>query len=111
MSVGSARRGNRGRTGALPVRSGHQPGNLDLPGDNSGLVWATKLGVTRIGHGGFDPGLKTEMLANLDKHIGVVLFPNTSLSEQELRHYFAIFMPPWNHAEAIKAGSAGAASH
>jgi CubicO group peptidase (beta-lactamase class C family) len=91
--------------------AGHKPVNLDLSEDNSGLFWSTKLDVTRIGHGGSDPGLKTEMLANLDKDIGVVLFSNTSLAEQELGQYFAIFTMLWKHAEAIKAGSPRAASH
>jgi CubicO group peptidase (beta-lactamase class C family) len=89
----------------------HKPVNLDLREDNSGLFWSTKLDVTRIGHGGSDPGLKTEMLANLDKDLGVVLFSNTSLAERDLGRYFAIFTTLWQHAEAMKAGSAAAASH
>ena len=87
----------------------HKPDNLDLREDNSGLFWATKLDVTRIGHGGSDPGLKTEMLASLDKDLGVVLFSNTSLAEQDMRHYFAVFMALWKHAEALQAMSGATA--
>lgn len=89
----------------------NKPGNLDLREENAGLFWSTKLDVTRIGHGGSDPGIKTEMLANLDKDIGVVLFSNTSLAEQDMGHYFAVFMALWKHAEALKAAKAGAAAH
>lgn len=79
-----------------------KPANLDLAEDNSGLFWATKFNVTRIGHGGSDPGLKTEMLANLSKDVGVILFTNTSLGGEEMRHYLAIFLELWKHAEALK---------
>jgi CubicO group peptidase (beta-lactamase class C family) len=80
----------------------NKPENVNLAEDNSGLFWATKRNLTWIGHGGSDPGVKTEMLADLSKEIGVILFSNTSLSGQELRQYFAIFLEIWKHAEALK---------
>lgn len=70
---------------------------------NSGIFWRTKFNGTRIGHGGSDPGVQTEMLSNLSKDIGVILFTNTSLSDQDvLLHHFAIFRELFKHAEALK---------
>lgn len=80
-----------------------KPENVSLQDVNSGLFWATKFSVTRIGHGGSDPGVKTEMLSNLSKDVGVILFTNTSLSGQEGRHFVAIYQELWKHAEALKA--------
>src|SRR5688572_14412432 len=54
-----------------------KPGNIDLKEENAGLFWSTKFNVTRVGHGGSDPGIKTEMLANLSKDVGVIVFTNT----------------------------------
>ena len=81
----------------------NKPANVDLREDNAGLFWSTKFNVTRIGHGGSDPGLKTEMLASLDKDVGLVLFSNTSLSGEAMRHYVAIFRELWQYAESLKA--------
>ena len=80
----------------------NKPGNVILEEKNSGLFWSTKFDVTRIGHGGSDPGLKTEMLSNLSKDIGVILFTNTSLPEQEMRQYYDIFSEIWKYAETLK---------
>jgi len=80
----------------------NKPANMALNKENSGLFWGTKMSVTRVGHGGSDPGLKTEMLANLQKDIGVILFINTSLSEQDMRHYVSLYKAVWAHAEALK---------
>ena len=80
----------------------NKPVNVSLQEVNSGLFWATKFNVTRIGHGGSDPGVKTEMLSNLSKDVGVILFTNTSLSGPDMRHHVAIFLELWKHAEALK---------
>jgi CubicO group peptidase (beta-lactamase class C family) len=80
----------------------NKPGNVSLEEKNSGLFWSTKFNVTRIGHGGSDPGLKTEMLSNLARDIGVILFANTSLPDQEMRQYYDIFLEIWKHAETLK---------
>ena len=42
-----------------------KPENLELNELNSGLFWATKMDVSLVGHAGSDPGIRTEMLANL----------------------------------------------
>ncbi len=69
-----------------------KPDNVDIAELNSGIFWATKRNVSNIGHSGSDPGVKTEMLSDLSKEIGVILFTNTSLSDKEtFKHYFPIF--------------------
>jgi CubicO group peptidase (beta-lactamase class C family) len=80
----------------------NKPGNVSLQEINSGLFWATKLDVTRIGHNGSDPGVRTEMLSNLAKDVGVILFMNTSLSGEEMRPANDISRELWKHAEALK---------
>lgn len=81
----------------------NKPDNVDLAEKNSGLFWATKFNTSRVGHGGSDPGLKTEMLANRTGDIGVILFTNTSLGEEGGGHYVAIFRALWARAEQLKA--------
>jgi CubicO group peptidase (beta-lactamase class C family) len=80
----------------------NKPVNVSLSKENAGIFWSTKWSVTRIGHGGSDPGLKTEMLANLSKDTGVILFTNTSIPDQEMKHYAAVFKELWTHAEKIR---------
>lgn len=89
----------------------NKPDNVNLAGEdsvNSGIFWATKFDVTRVGHNGSDPGVRTLMLSDLDREIAVVLFVNTSLAGEEMRHYFAIFRELWGHAEALKAADPAA---
>jgi CubicO group peptidase (beta-lactamase class C family) len=88
---------------------GNKPDNVSLQEVNSGLFWQTKFNVTRIGHGGSDPGVRTWMLADLAKSMGVVMFTNTSLSSEDMRHHVAIFVELWKHAEALKQGGQPAA--
>jgi CubicO group peptidase (beta-lactamase class C family) len=85
-----------------------KPDNVDLKEKNSGIFWQTKFNVTRMGHGGSDPGISTEMLANLSRDVGVVLFSNTSLSGEEAKAYVAILQALWARAEAVKSEGAGA---
>ena len=80
-----------------------KPANVSLQEINSGLFWATKLDVTRIGHNGSDPGVRTEMLSNLSKDVGVILFMNTSLTSEEMRPANDISRELWKHAEALKS--------
>jgi len=80
----------------------NKPENVDLREKNSGIFWSTKFNVTRVGHGGSDPGLKTEMLSDLSKEIGVILFTNTSTDEKEVRIYNAIFEDLWKYAVTLK---------
>lgn len=83
----------------------NKPENIDFQQDpkNSGIFWSTKFNVTRIGHGGSDPGVQTEMLASLTKDVGVILFSNTSFDGEELGQFYAIFRELWKHAEALKS--------
>lgn len=69
----------------------NKPENIKLNSLNSGIFWATKLGATRIGHNGSDPGVRTFMLSDLSKEIGVIIFFNTSLNEDEEDVYFEIY--------------------
>ena len=76
----------------------NKPGNVKLDKLNSGIFWATKMGGTRIGHNGSDPGVRTFMLADLTKEIAVILFFNTSLSEKEEGKFFDIYEEVYQYA-------------
>ena len=81
----------------------NRPENYPAEEGNSGLFWRTKFNGTRVGHGGNDPGLQAEMLSDLDKEVGVVLFSNTSLSGSEGRAFNTIFDALWKYAESLRA--------
>jgi CubicO group peptidase (beta-lactamase class C family) len=84
-----------------------KPENVDLKEKNSGIFWATKMNVTRIGHGGTDPGVKTEMLADLTGETGVILFCNTTLSKENAGKFYEIYNALWKYAATLKiAGKA-----
>lgn len=81
----------------------NKPVNVDISKLNSGLFWATKDKATKIGHGGTDPGVKTEMLADLTKEVAVILFTNTTLTDKGLfKYYFGIYQDLWNYAYALR---------
>lgn len=80
----------------------NKPDNVSLNKKNSGIFWQTMFDVTKMGHGGSDPGIKTEMLSDLSGKIGVILFTNTSLSEHEMGNYNDIFKALWNYAEKLE---------
>ncbi len=85
----------------------NKPDNVNLNGEdsvNSGIFWATKSDVTRIGHNGSDPGVRTMMLSDSAKEVGVILFTNTSLCDEEMGKYGAIFNTLWKHAVVLKSG-------
>jgi CubicO group peptidase (beta-lactamase class C family) len=82
----------------------NRPQNYPAADGNSGLFWRTKYNGTRVGHGGNDPGLQTEMLADLAREVGVILFMNTSLGETDRRASAAIFDALWKYAESLRAG-------
>ncbi|SDF79573.1 CubicO group peptidase, beta-lactamase class C family [Pedobacter terrae] len=69
----------------------HKPENVKSKTLNSGIFWATKMGATRIGHNGSDPGVRVFMLSDLNKGVAVILFINTSLSEKEENKFFEIY--------------------
>lgn len=69
-----------------------KPENINPAELNSGIFWATKRNVKFVGHAGSDPGVKTEMLSDLNKEVGVILFTNTGLSDRDLiKYHFGIF--------------------
>lgn len=81
----------------------NKPENIELNETNSGIFWATKSNTTRIGHGGADPGVKTEMVYDPSKEVGVILFTNTGLSDERMyNNYFAVFDELWNYALTFK---------
>ncbi|SDD29400.1 serine hydrolase domain-containing protein [Pedobacter soli] len=79
----------------------NKPENILLNKLNSGIFWATKLGATRIGHNGSDPGVRVFMLADLSKKIGVILFFNTSLSDKEESRFFDIYNAVYQYASGL----------
>jgi CubicO group peptidase (beta-lactamase class C family) len=85
----------------------HKPENLDLTEENSGIFWQTKFNATRVGHGGSDPGIKVEMLCSLDRRIGIILFSNTSLAGEDMKHYLAVLKGLWKQAEAMRTPTSG----
>lgn len=83
----------------------NKPENVRLDKLNQGIFWATKLGATRIGHNGSDPGVRTFMLSDLRKEIGVIIFFNTSLSEDEEGEFFDIYDEFYKYGVKLKQGS------
>ncbi|MDZ4863798.1 MAG: serine hydrolase domain-containing protein [Gemmatimonadota bacterium] len=82
----------------------NRPENFPAQEGNSGLFWRTKFSGTRVGHGGNDPGLQTEMLSDLAREVGVILFMNTSVSGPDQRAASVIFDALWKYAESLRAG-------
>ncbi len=87
----------------LQFDADHYPANLDPAAKNSGLFWSTKLGATLVGHGGSDPGLKTEMLFDPAQGTGVILFTNTSTCVEEMKPFLALLGDLRAHALTLKA--------
>ena len=93
--------------------SENKPDNVNLHGEdsvNSGIFWATKFDSTKIGHNGSDPGVRTIMLAEPNKEIGVILFTNTSMPDEATGSYFDIFDALWALAVRLKSQEDLAAS-
>lgn len=80
----------------------NRPENYPAGEGNSGLFWRTKFNGERVGHGGNDPGVQTEMLASRDGTVGVIMFLNTSLSGQDARAAGAVFDALWKYAESLR---------
>lgn len=90
----------------MQFTNARHPENLPPATGNSGLFWRTKFNGTRVGHGGSDPGLHTEMLTDHAHNVGVILFVNTSLSGQEQAVIAVIFDALWSHAQTLNRGAA-----
>jgi CubicO group peptidase (beta-lactamase class C family) len=86
----------------LQLTSQNKPSNVDIAEKNSGLFWQTKFNTKYVGHGGSDPGLKTEMLATPDLRTGIVFFTNTAGPETD-KAYVAILKLLFARAEALSA--------
>ena len=87
----------------LQYTAANKPDNVNLEKGNSGLFWKIQGG--RIGHGGSDPGVKTEMYSNLSRDVAVVVFCNTSLAEQEGKAYAGLVNDLWTHAEVLRSAT------
>ena len=58
----------------------NKPDNVKLSGEgavNSGIFWATKADLTRMGHSGADPGVVTMMIADRSADVAVIFFFNS----------------------------------
>ncbi|MFC1223353.1 serine hydrolase domain-containing protein [Pedobacter sp. BG31] len=80
----------------------YTPENVKPKTLNSGIFWATKMGAKRIGHNGSDPGVRVFMLSDLNKKVAVILFSNTSLSEQEENKFFEVYEDLYRYGLEIK---------
>ncbi len=80
-----------------------KPENVNPEKLNQGIFWATKLGATRIGHNGSDPGVRTFMLSDLNKEFAVIVFFNTSLNEKDEGIFFDIYEALYKYAQDLKA--------
>ncbi len=81
----------------------NRPENYPAEDGNSGLFWRTKFNGTRVGHGGNDPGVGADMLADVTGEIGVILFTNTSVSGPDQRSYTEILNALWAYTESLRA--------
>ena len=89
----------------LQFNAANKPDNVELSGEhamNSGIFWETKRNLTRFGHNGVDPGVVTMMQSNVDKDIGVILFVNTAVPQEDGDVYGAIFDDLWKLGDDLK---------
>jgi CubicO group peptidase (beta-lactamase class C family) len=82
----------------------NKPENMNLQKLNAGIFWATKLGATRVGHNGSDPGVRTFMLSDLSREIAVVLFINTSLDDEAIP--FDVYDELYKYGKKLKEAAA-----
>jgi CubicO group peptidase (beta-lactamase class C family) len=80
----------------------NRPENVNIKKLNQGIFWATKLGATRIGHNGSDPGVRTFMLSDLNKEFAVIVFFNTSLDEKGEEIFFKVYEELYKYAKELK---------
>jgi CubicO group peptidase (beta-lactamase class C family) len=81
------------------------PDNVDVAELNSGLFWATRLNTRLIGHGGSDPGLKTEMLTDPAQGTGIIIFTNTELTPTGRKAFNALVDALFAYAQSLKAAA------
>jgi CubicO group peptidase (beta-lactamase class C family) len=81
----------------------NKPGGANLERMNAGFFWKYLGDV--MGHGGSDPGVKTQMYAKVSKDVGVIWFCNTSLSEANGKAFDAIDAALMKYAEELKGAA------
>lgn len=81
----------------------NKPHNVELDEKNAGLFWSTKFNGRFVGHGGSDPGVRTEMLARPAGDLAVIVFTNTSLAEAQGGVYAELFKDLWQHAQVLQS--------
>ncbi|HEX6845907.1 MAG TPA: serine hydrolase domain-containing protein [Chitinophagaceae bacterium] len=80
-----------------------KPANLELAEKNEAIFWRSKMNVTKIGNGGTDPGIKTEMLTDLSKEAAVILFTNTDLDDRAAQKaFYSIFNELHQYGLSVK---------
>lgn len=84
----------------------NRPDNVDLAEKNSGLFWSTKMNLAYVGHGGRDPGVRTDMLATPTLDTGVILFSNTAGTGTD-KAYLEILKALLAEASALHAARGG----
>jgi len=77
----------------------NKPDSVNIKKMNSGIFWATKMGGTRIGHNGSGAGVRTFMLSDLERKIGIIVFFNTSLAEKDENVFFDIYEDLYKYAK------------
>lgn len=81
------------------------PENVDITELNSGLGWATKQNTKYMGHAGTDFGLKTEMLCDTNREVGVILFTNTSMpGKLRIKYHNGIFTELMEMGKTMRHG-------
>ncbi|WP_230434234.1 serine hydrolase [Xanthomonas melonis] len=84
------------------------PDDVIVSEKNAGIFWSTKFNVTRIGHGGSDPGVRAEILSDLDHANAVVMLSNTSLDGSNAKLQVELYDMLWAHALELRAQAAAA---
>jgi CubicO group peptidase (beta-lactamase class C family) len=89
----------------------NRPENVRLEEKNSGIFWSTKMDVTLVGHGGSDPGVQAEMLAEPSLRVGVILLSNTTPADGKGRAFYDILEALFDRGrELLRAGAPSASA-
>jgi CubicO group peptidase (beta-lactamase class C family) len=82
--------------------SQNKPLNMDLTKKNYGVFIPLWRAENRMGNAGGDFGVINKMFYDPTKKIGVLLFANTSLSEEGNKRFDLIFEELWKYALVLK---------
>ncbi len=87
----------------LQFTAKNKPANMNLAEKNEGIFWRTKNNVTLLGHGGRDHGVKTLMLTDMNKTVGIILFTNTDDDDDKRTDgYYLLFDVLFKYALQLK---------